>query len=141
MLIIKRWRSDFVLSPFISAFDFFNYWFSFIYNPYGRRYSKSRTRPSKILKKGTYHPEIRYSCLDWPERLRQSQMTLRMWSNWSEASLKARSCILRILRFFFGLTLKKVIQRSRVMKANQISQKRKQKRWLTNDGQSVLNIP
>ena len=27
------------------------------------------------------------------------------------------------------------------MKANQISQKRKQKRWLTNDGQSALNIP
>ena len=38
--------------------------------------------------KGIYHPEIRLSSL---ERLRQSQMTLRMRFDWLEASLMARS--------------------------------------------------
>ena len=29
----------------------------------------------KYFMKGKYHLELRYSCLDWLERLRQSQMT------------------------------------------------------------------
>ena len=45
----------------------------------------------KYTIKGKYHPEIRYSCLDWLERLRQSQMTLRMRFDWLEVSLMARS--------------------------------------------------
>ena len=45
----------------------------------------------KYTIKGIYHPEIRFSCLDWLERLRQSQMTLRMRFDWLEASLTTRS--------------------------------------------------
>ena len=142
MLIIKKWRSDFVLNPFISAFDLFSYWFSFICNPYGRWYSKSRTRPSKILHEKHLSP--------WN----------KIFMSWLAGTLTAKSddlaYAIRLVRskpqskvlppcvfwdFYFGLSVKKVIQRSRVRKANQISQKRKQKRWLTNDGQSALNIP
>ena len=78
--------------------------------------------------------------VDWLQRLRQSQMTKRMRSNWLEASLKARSYPHVYFEIFFRFVVKKVTRRSRVRKANQISQKRKQKRWLTNEGQSVLNI-
>ena len=75
MLIIKIWLSDFVLSPFIIACDFLNIDFLLIKTHAGGDIQNPVRRRLKYSMKSTYLPEIRYTCIDWLERLRQSQMT------------------------------------------------------------------
>ena len=91
--------------------------------------------------KGTYHPEIRYSCPNWLERLRQSWMTWHMQSDWLEASLKARSSPVHIQRFLFRFDCKKGNSKKTCKESKFELAKTYQKRWLTNEGQSALNIP
>ena len=75
MPIIKKWLSDFVLSPFISACDFLNIDFLSMKTHTGSDIQNPVAGRLKYSMKSTYLPEIRYTCLDWLERLRQSQMT------------------------------------------------------------------
>ena len=95
------------------------------------RYSKSRTRPSKVLHEKHLSPwnKIFMSWLAGTLAAKSDDLAYAIRLVRSKSKSKVlHPCV--FWDFYFGLSVKKVIQRSRVRKVNHISQKRKQKRWL-----------
>ena len=80
---------NFVLNSLSSTFGFLI--FDFFLTHTGGDFPKPVHSRQKYVVESTYPPEIRYLCLDWLKRLRQSQMTQRMRSDWSEACCKVKS--------------------------------------------------